>query len=205
MIQAGNFPSNHGHFLFSPKFWKFRLESKWNGPIFGSVLPAYLGPPLKVVHFDRYSHFGRSNRNVPFYLTKLLFLLAPLFCIMLTKNYNQTRGGLSRVSVTGMYRSIGRVEFPKLHTGMFVEWKALHACQASRRKNQARNRTAGNTLLMHTASNVYIKMAASGWPSSCNTEMKVTSAELSSPTNRASQAEMYCHAHFEKFSPNLQS
>ena len=47
-----------------PKFGKFQLEIK-----FGSVRPDYLGPPLKVVHFDRSTHFGRSDRNVPFYLT----------------------------------------------------------------------------------------------------------------------------------------
>ena len=34
------------------------------------------------------------------------------------KNNNQTRGGLGRVCVTGMYRSIGHVEFPKFQTGM---------------------------------------------------------------------------------------
>ena len=42
------------------------------------------------------------------------------------KNNNQTRGrgGLGRVWATGMYRSIGRVEFPKFQNGIFVEWKA---------------------------------------------------------------------------------
>ena len=49
--------------------------------------------------------------------------------------------------------------------------------------NQARNRTAGNTLLMRIASNVYIKMVAPGWPFSCNTGIKVTSAEQSSPAH----------------------
>ena len=44
--------------------------------------------------------------------------------------------------------------------------------------NQARNRTAGNTLLMRIASNLYTKMVAPGWPFSCNTGIKVTSAEL---------------------------
>ena len=44
--------------------------------------------------------------------------------------------------------------------------------------NQARNRTAGNALLMHTAS-----MATSGWPGSCNTGIRVTSAELASPAH----------------------
>ena len=49
--------------------------------------------------------------------------------------------------------------------------------------NQERNRTAGNTLLMHIASNLYIKIAASGLPFSCNTGIKVTSAELASPAH----------------------
>ena len=40
------------------------------------------------------------------------------------KNNKKTRGGLSWVCATGMYRSNGRVEFPKFQTGIFVEWKA---------------------------------------------------------------------------------
>ena len=53
-----------------------------------------------------------------------------------------------------------------------------------RRLNQARNRTAGNTPLMHAACNLYIHMEASGWSGSCDNGIKVTSAELSSQTNR---------------------
>ena len=48
---------------------------------------------------------------------------------------------------------------------------------------QARIRTAGNTLLMRIASNLSIQMAAPGWPFSCNTEIKVTMAELASPAH----------------------
>ena len=51
---------------------------------------------------------------------------------------------------------------------------------AARRINQARNRTTGNTLIMLV---LYIKMAAPGWPFSCNTGIKVTSAELASPAH----------------------
>ena len=47
--------------------------------------------------------------------------------------------------------------------------------------NQARDRTAGNTLLMRIASNLYIKMVAPVWPFSCNTGIKVTSAGIASP------------------------
>ena len=50
---------------------------------FGLVRPEYSGPALKVVHCDRSGHFGRSDRNVPFHLPKLLSPV-PLFCILLT-------------------------------------------------------------------------------------------------------------------------
>ena len=49
--------------------------------------------------------------------------------------------------------------------------------------NQAGNGAAGNTLLMHTASNLYMKMAALGWPGSCTTVIKATSEKLASPGN----------------------
>ena len=57
------------------------------------VRPEYSGPALKVAHFDRSGHFGRSDRNVPLHSTKLLSplpstaLLYPAY-----KNNNQTRG-----------------------------------------------------------------------------------------------------------------
>ena len=44
------------------------------------------------------SLIGRSHRKVPFHLTKLL---SPAY-----KDNNQTRGGLGRVSVAGMYRTV---------------------------------------------------------------------------------------------------
>ena len=56
-----------------------------------------------------------------------------------------------------------------------------NACRAAWRMNQARNRTAGNKLFMRIASNHYVKMAAPGWPFSCNTGIKVTSARASQP------------------------
>ena len=64
-------------------------------------------------------------------------------------------------------------------------WKfpSNHPCRAARWMNQARNRTAGNTLLMCIASNLYIKLAAPGWLFSCNTGIKVTSAEQASPAH----------------------
>ena len=51
---------------------------------FGLVRPEYSGPALKVVLFDRSGHFGRSDRNVPFHLTKLLSPV-PLFCILVAR------------------------------------------------------------------------------------------------------------------------
>ena len=51
---------------------------------FGLVRPEYWGPALKVVLFDRSGHFGRSDRNVPFHLTKSLSPV-PLFCILLAR------------------------------------------------------------------------------------------------------------------------
>ena len=51
---------------------------------FGLVVSEYSGPALKVVHCDRSGHFGRSDRNVPFHLPKLLSPV-PLFSILLTR------------------------------------------------------------------------------------------------------------------------
>ena len=94
------------------------LVGKSNGTDhFDLVRPEYSGPALKVVLPDRSGHFDRS-KNVPFHLSKLLSPV-PLFCIN-----NQTRGGLGRVCATGMYRSIGYVEFAKFQIGILVEWKA---------------------------------------------------------------------------------
>ena len=66
---------------------------------------------------------GRSDRNIPFHLTKLLSPV-PLFCILLARTITKRSGGLGRAGETGMYRSIGRVEFPKFLTTIFDEWKA---------------------------------------------------------------------------------
>ena len=68
---------------------------------FGSVRLEYLGTPLKVVHFGRSGHFGRSDRIVLFHFDKIVFpstaLLYPPY-----KDNNQTRGGLGRVFANGM-------------------------------------------------------------------------------------------------------
>ena len=51
---------------------------------FGLVRPEYWGPALKVNLFDLSGHFGRSDRNVPFHLTKLLSPV-PVCGILLTR------------------------------------------------------------------------------------------------------------------------
>ena len=72
---------------------------------FGSVRLEYLGTPLKVVHFDRSGHFGRSDRIVSFHFDKIGFPSTAILYLPYKDN-NQTRGGLARVSVAGMYRTV---------------------------------------------------------------------------------------------------
>ena len=59
-------------FPFNPKVRKFRLVHSKGTDHFGFVRPEYSGPALKVVHCDRSGRYGRSDRNVPFHLPKLL-------------------------------------------------------------------------------------------------------------------------------------
>ena len=84
---------------------------------FGLVRPEFSGPALKVVHFDR-----SVGPNCPFPFDKTVVpsiaLLYPAY-----KNNNQTRGGLGRVCATGMYRSIGHVEFPTFQMGILLNGK----------------------------------------------------------------------------------
>ena len=58
---------------------------------------------------------GRSDRNVPFHLTKLLSPV-PLFCIPLTRTITKP--------VACENSRTEHVEFPTFQTGIFVEWKA---------------------------------------------------------------------------------
>ena len=91
--------------------------------LLGSILPkvSFTSDPINSGRhklefvFDQTAHFGRSDRNVPFHLTKLFTvpstaLLHPAYNVAYNNN-NQTRGGLGRVCVTGMCRSIGHVDF----------------------------------------------------------------------------------------------
>ena len=105
----------HWGFPFSPKFSNSWLEIKWNRPQFrfGPTGPLWLIWSFRSV---------RLKCSFPFdncypVSTALLY---PAY------QYNkQMRGGLGQVCATGMYRSIGQVEFPKFQTGIFVKWKAL--------------------------------------------------------------------------------
>ena len=74
------------------------------------------GPPLPLI-----SGSAWTPHPVPPYLKVCIHCPVPLFCILLTKKKKKTK---RRVCATGMYRSIGRVKFPKFQTGIFVEWKA---------------------------------------------------------------------------------
>ena len=63
---------------------------------------------IKVVHFDRSGHFGRSvGPKCPFPFDKIVVpCTAPLYSAC--KNNKQTHSGLARVCANGMYRSIGQ-------------------------------------------------------------------------------------------------
>ena len=106
----------NGRFPFNPpKLANFRLvQQNWTDH-FGLVWPEYSGPALKVVHFDRSGHFGRSDRNVPFHLTKLLSPVL-LFCTLLTRTITK------RVAFENSRTE--QVEFLTFQTGIFVKWKA---------------------------------------------------------------------------------
>ena len=104
-----------GRFPFNPKFREISGGTSNGTNRFGLVRPGYSGPALKVVQFDR---SGRSDRNVPFYLTKLLSPV-PLFCILLTGTITKRAVACAR-SGQPEYLSIGHVKFPKFQTGILV-------------------------------------------------------------------------------------
>ena len=72
-----------GALSIQPKIPEISVCTSNGTDYFCLVRAEYSGPALKVVHFDRSGNFGRSNRNVPFYLTKWLSPV-PLFCILFT-------------------------------------------------------------------------------------------------------------------------
>ena len=104
---------------FNPKFRIFRFGSTG---IFGT---SFEGEPLWP-----FWSFRSVGPKCPFPFDKIVVPCTALWHPV-DKNNNQTLGGLVRVFATGMYRSIGHVEFPKFQTGIFVEWKAT--CDYSNR------------------------------------------------------------------------
>ena len=73
-----------GALCIQPKIPEIPVGTPKGTDYFGLFRQEYSGPALKVVHFDRSGHFGRSDRNVSFHLKKLLSPV-PLFCILLTR------------------------------------------------------------------------------------------------------------------------
>ena len=73
-----------GALSIQPKIPVISVATSNGTDYFGLVRPEYSGSALKVVLFDRSGHFGRSDRNVPFHMTKLLSPV-PLFCILLAR------------------------------------------------------------------------------------------------------------------------
>ena len=66
MDGGGNIKRYHAHlgcFPFYLKLWKFSVGTSNGTDHFDLVRPVQSGPALKVVHFDRSGHFGRSERN----------------------------------------------------------------------------------------------------------------------------------------------
>ena len=90
-----------------PKIPEISVGTSRGTDHFGLVRPEYSGPALKVVHFDLSGHFGRSDLNVPFHLTKLIVVLSPALLYPACKNNGQTRGGLGRVCATGRNVPLG--------------------------------------------------------------------------------------------------
>ena len=103
MKMSFNYDANKTHFhnkgalSIQPKIPKISVGSSDGTDHFGLVRPEYSGPALKVVHSDRSGHFGRSDRNVPFHLPKLLSPV-PLFSILLTEEQVVSIGKSSAVS-----------------------------------------------------------------------------------------------------------
>ena len=109
---------------------------------FGSLRPEFLGSPLEVVYVDRSSHFvpwmaegfdvsacgrhpakasRRTREKNSGTQVSHFGSVGPKCPFPCSQEVNdQTRGGLRWVCVTGLYLSIGHVEFSKFLTEIFV-------------------------------------------------------------------------------------
>ena len=74
----------YGALSIQPKISVILVATSNRTDHFGLVRLEYSGSALKVTLFDRSGHFGRSDRNVPFHLTKLLSPV-PRFCILFAR------------------------------------------------------------------------------------------------------------------------
>ena len=103
--------------------WALSIQPKIPGN-FGRCIkgnrpfPLYSGPALKLVLIDRPGYFGRSDRNVPFHLTKLLSPV-PLFCILQPNARWLGSGICNREGLFHWARGISEISNRKI-----VEWKA---------------------------------------------------------------------------------
>ena len=106
---------NQGHFPFSPKFWKFWSETQCNGPF-------WFGPS---------GVFGTSFEGGPLWPTQSFQLVRQKCPFPFGKTAVSStillHPGLGLICAARMYHSIGHMEFPKFHTGIFVEWKVPQA------------------------------------------------------------------------------
>ena len=92
-----------GALSIQPKSQEISVGSSNGTDHLGLVRPEYSGPVLKVVHCDRSGHFGRSDRNFPFHLPKLLSPV-PLFSILLTP-------GIVNRTQSNSIRGLSSIEF----------------------------------------------------------------------------------------------
>ena len=111
---------NSGNFIWYIK-WKGQFRFGPTG-IFGT---SFEGGPLWPVW-----SFRSVGPKFPFPFDKIVVPNTALLYPAYKKN-NQTRCGLGRVCVTGKYRSIGNVEFPKFQTANFCWSESTHSLHYS--------------------------------------------------------------------------
>ena len=111
-----------GGLSIQPKIQEISVGTSNGTDHFGLVRPEYSGPALKMVHFDRTGHFGRSvGPKCPFPLTKS-WSPVPLLCIMtrtMAKCAVAWVGSVQRICTVPLAREISEIS-----NRNFVEWKA---------------------------------------------------------------------------------
>ena len=119
---------SQGALSIQPKIPEILVSTSNGTDHFSLVQQEYLGPALRVVRFDQSGHFGQSDRNVPFHLTKLLFPVL-LFCILLTRVITKLVVAWVR-SVQPEYTVLlGKRNFRNLKQEFFVQiMESTHGC-----------------------------------------------------------------------------